>query len=420
MPSLRGLRLLVLVGAVGCGQDYANDDTPGSGDGGSPSSLRFYEDVAPILNDHCVSCHRPSGAAPFSLITLDDVLDNAGAIPPNVTTRKMPPYNADDSGACNTFEQARWLSDDQIKTITDWLASDRVPGDPTDAPAVPPPPPPLARVDATAAMTTPYTSDVALADDYRCFIVDPGVAVDSYVTGFEVRPGAPSIVHHILVFQLADANAETTAANLDAQTAGPGYTCFGGVGASANLIGVWAPGMRVASYPADTGLPIKAGRKMVLQIHYHSHGTPLTDTTAVDLMLEPTVPNPALLFLMADTNLYLPPQMPSVSVSSELQLPAILGQYNVWGVFPHMHTLGKTMRVELDHASRTECLIDVPRWDFNWQQGYFYDHAPLVAGGGDTVRINCNYDTTTRGTPTMWGEGTMDEMCLAFIYVSPY
>jgi len=92
----------------------------------------------------------------------------------------------------------------------------------------------------------------------------------------------------------------------------------------------------------------------------------------------------------------------------------------VWGVFPHMHTLGKTMRVELDHASRTECLIDVPRWDFNWQQGYFYDHAPLVAGGGDTVRINCNYDTTTRGTPTMWGEGTMDEMCLAFIYVSPY
>src|SRR5215467_7036955 len=107
--------------------------------------------------------------------------------------------------------------------------------------------------------------------------------------------------------------------------------------------------MRVESYPADTGLPIKAGRKMVLQIHYHSHGTPLADTTAVDLMLEPTVPNPALLYLMADTNLYLPPQMSSVSVSNQYQLPGILGQYNVWGVFPHMHTLGKTLRVEVDH-----------------------------------------------------------------------
>jgi mono/diheme cytochrome c family protein len=404
---------------VGCGKDYVADDdtTPDAAPG---NGLRFYEDVSPILMKHCVACHQPGGAGPFPLISLGDVIAAAPSIPGDVMSRRMPPYGADDSGSCNTFENARWLSDAEISTIVTWLAGDRAPGDPAAAPAVPPPPPPLARVDATAKMVDAYLPDPQMPDDYRCFIVDPGLAADTYLTGFEVRPGVPAEVHHILVFQLADANAETTAANLDAQSAGPGYTCFGGVGASANLVGVWAPGMRVASYPDGTGLALKGGRKMVLQVHYHPHGAPQPDTTAVDMMLASTVANPSFLYLVADPNLYLPPQMPSVAVVNQVQLPSFLPQYNVWGVFPHMHTLGRQLRVEVDHAGRTQCMIDVPRWDFNWQQGYFYDTAPKIAGGGDTVRISCTYDTSSRTTPVMWGEGTEDEMCLAFIYVSQY
>ena len=405
-----------LLVVAACGKDTSTDGP----DSGSSSSLRFYEDVAPILAEHCVACHRPGGAAPFSLITLDQVLDSAGAIPFQVMSRKMPPYGADNSGSCNTFDNARWLSDGEIKTLTDWLASTRAPGNAADAPKVPDPPPPLPRVDATAQMPVAYTPSASMEDDYRCFIVDPGIATDRYLTGFEVRPGQPTEVHHILMYQLDSAASETTAANLDAQSAGPGYTCFGGVGAGANLVGVWAPGMRVVSYPTGTGLPLKATRKIVLQIHYHPHGTSIPDTTAVDLMTETTVPNPSLLYLMADTNLYLPPMQANASVGSEVQLPGFLGQYNVWGVFPHMHTLGRTLHLDLVHAGHDQCLIDVPRWDFNWQQGYFYKGVPLVAGGGDTLRINCTYDTTGRTAPVTWGEGTNDEMCLAFVYVSPY
>ena len=86
---------------------------------------------------------------------------------------------------------------------------------------------------------------------------------------------------------------------------------------------------------------------MVLQIHYHPHGTSIPDTTAVDLMTETSVPHPSLLYLMADTNLYLPPMQANASVGSEVQLPGFLGQYNVWGVFPHMHTLGQTLSFSL-------------------------------------------------------------------------
>ncbi|HEU0030085.1 MAG TPA: hypothetical protein VFQ53_05605 [Kofleriaceae bacterium] len=404
-----------------CGNDSS---TPGDDDGPPdptpPAGLTFYEDVAPLLAKHCVGCHRPDGAAPFSLITADDVLAVDALIPDMVTTRQMPPWGADNSGACNTFRDARWMTDGEIATIVDWLAGDRALGDPALAPALPPLPPGLSRVDATAAMPVAYTPDAALDDDYRCFIVDPGIASDAFLTGFEVRPGEPAIVHHILMFQLDTAAAETTVADLDAQTAGPGYTCFGGVGAAASLLGVWAPGVRAATYPEGTGLAVKGGRKIVLQIHYHRGAMPLADQTAVDLRLEPTVPEPSFLYLLAAPDLYVPPGQASFTTTNQYQLPGFLGTYNVWGVFPHMHTLGRTLRVEVDHAGQPQCMVDVPRWDFNWQQGYFYDGPPKIAGGGDMLRISCTHDTTSRTEPVTWGEGTNDEMCLAFMYVSQY
>jgi hypothetical protein len=401
-----------------CGTDAEVPDPMSPPPPPPASSPRYYEDVAPIFVKHCAGCHRDGGAAPFSLVTYDDADSAPGSLPDKVKTRQMPPYAADDSGSCNTFEGARYLTDAEIATVTAWYSGSRDPGDPADAPALPDLPPGLPRVDATVAMSTAYVPTPALPNDYRCFVIDGNVAADSYLTGLQVRPGTPQVVHHILLFQLADAAAETTAENLDAQDPLPGYACFGGPGANANLLGVWAPGIRATTYPADTGLPVKTGRKFVMQVHYHDTTAPMSDQTSIDLMLATTVPNPAFLVLLPDTNLYLPPGMPAVTTTAELTLPSWIGNYNVWGVFPHMHTLGRQMRVEYDHAGRTACMIDVPRWDFNWQQGYFYDGPPLVVGGGDTLRIACTYDTTSRTTATMWGEGTEDEMCLAFAYAS--
>jgi len=414
--------LLVLATTLiaACGADVVPGDDTLPPDPPPGSGPQFYEQVAPIMHEHCVGCHREGGAAPFSLISYEDAMTVADLIPNMVSTRQMPPYAVDNSGACNTYENARWLSDDEIATVVDWASGDRLEGDPANAPPVPEVQPGLARVDATAAMTEPYTSDATLSDDYRCFLVDPGVATDTFLTGFEVRPGAPDVVHHILLFQLDTANAETAAANLDAQSPGPGYTCFGGPGAAASLVAVWAPGMRASTYPATTGLAIKGGRKMVLQIHYHDHGEVKPDQTAVDLMFDANVPEPSFLYLLADTDLYVPPQQQAFTVTKQYMLPGFLGAYNVWGVFPHMHTLGTKLRAEFDHAGQPQCLTDVQRWDFNWQQGYFYDGPPKVVGGGDMLRISCTYDTTSRGTPVTWGEGTDDEMCLAFLYVSQY
>ena len=344
--------LAVLVIVAACG----NDAVPGDDDDTPPDPIpgsgpRFYEDVAPIVIEQCATCHRDGGAGPFPLVTFEDAIAVADLIPSMVANRQMPPFNADNSGDCNTYTDARWLSDDQIATIVEWADGDRLEGDPAAAPALPALPPGLSRVDATAAMTESYSPAFARPDDYRCFIVDPAIAADTFLTGFEVRPGSPQIVHHILLFQLSDANAETQVANLDAQSAGAGYECFGGVWAGANLLAVWAPGVRASTYPATTGLAVQGGRKMVLQIHYHEHQTVVADQTAIDLMLESSVPEPSLLYLLAAPDLYVPPQQEAFVVTNQYMLPNILPTYNVWGVFPHMHKLGRSLRTDIVRAT---------------------------------------------------------------------
>ena len=90
----------------------------------------------------------------------------------------------------------------------------------------------------------------------------------------------------------------------------------------------------------------------------------------------------------------------------------------VWGVFPHMHTLGRQIRVDLNQADGSDqCMVDVPRWDFHWQMAYWLND-PIRVTPQDAATISCTYDTTSRDTVVHFGDGTQDEMCLAFVYVT--
>jgi hypothetical protein len=133
----------------------------------------------------------------------------------------------------------------------------------------------------------------------------------------------------------------------------------------------------------------------------------------MEVRLEDSVAKTGFMFLTANVGLVLPPGEASVVDQTQYQVPDFPGSLEVWGAVPHMHTLGRRLRVEL----QDQCVIDVPRWNFNWQRMYFYDE-PLVAHGGDAVTIGCEYDTTSQDQPVYWGEGTSDEMCLAFLYVA--
>lgn len=379
----------------------------------------FHEDIAPLFQKHCNNCHIKGGIAPFPLDNYQDAFENGDLIREYVLTGEMPPFHINNSGDCQTYQEARVLSEEEKALVVNWVDSGMLEGDPNTELPPPTPPPALDRVDAIADMGVDYLPDANLTDDYRCFIIDPQLETDKFLTAYEVIPGEPTVVHHMVLFAVDTPEDEAAAQALDDADPRPGYTCFGDSGVSgARLITAWAPGVAVQKFPANTGLPLTAGRKLIMQVHYNTLAGILPDRTQLALQLEDNVPLEAVNVLVGDFDFVLPPGQEEVITTEEFSLDALPISVRAHAVFPHMHILGRTMRIELDRADgSTECVADVPDWDFHWQQFFLYSNAVRV-NPTDTLRISCSYDTRGVTEPVTFGEGTTDEMCLAFFYIT--
>ncbi|MEZ4297377.1 MAG: hypothetical protein R3B70_20600 [Polyangiaceae bacterium] len=401
-------------GAGGAG----GGDAGGGQGGGAQAGPTYYEDVAPLLNKHCVGCHSEGGIAPFTLTSYENAKAVSGLMKLRTETREMPPWNPSNDGDCNTYKDARWLSDAEIALLGAWNDAGTPEGDPKNAPADPEPPKGLDKVDLTVDTGFDYTPDDTLVDEYRCFVIDLGLSEDRFVTGYEVLPGDKRVVHHAILFVTESDAADAQAEANDAADPKPGYTCFGGpgVGASQWTLG-WAPGSRATMYPEGTGLKIGAGRKGILQIHYNLSNGAFPDRTTVKMTLESSVAKQAQITKVGTSNINLPPGQADAPATGSLQVPAGAGQFQVWGVGPHMHQRGHTLRVDYELNGQKTCIVDVPNWDFHWQGLALYDK-PLAGKGGGTLSIRCGYDTTGEMETITNGEGTDDEMCINFLYVT--
>jgi mono/diheme cytochrome c family protein len=412
---------------AGSGNDAAStDDTGSTVDGGAVGDVTYYGQVRPILAQHCVGCHTAGGIGPIALDSYDAARTAAPLVANYTASRRMPPFLADNSGACQQFTTNDWLSDADIATLDTWNRTGRLEGDPST------PAPPARMVQHLSGPTVhtidlglDYAPNSAVTDDYRCFLVN--APADGYVTGYEVHPGNARIVHHVIVYAPIDAAASTEAQNLDAAEAGPGYTCFGGSGTNAMPVVLWAPGGGATTFPRGTGLQIDGTRPLIVQVHYNlrSFTAGDTDRTSVDMQIEASA-TPAYLLPLIDDTFSIPPRMASYSHTHQEALAPIfdylsgtgISVLHVYGQFPHMHTMGRDLQVDLHRADgSSECQIHVPRWDFNWQLPYWYTH-PVLLRATDSLSVTCNWDSSSRDTTTTWGEGTQDEMCLSFFYLS--
>lgn len=235
------------------------------------------------------------------------------------------------------------------------------------------------------------------------------------------------------------------------------YDCFGGSGVSGSaLLGAWAPGAFPFEAPDGTAIRVPAGARLVVQIHYHPAGEVAElDRTAVQLRWAEAAPErEALLALLgnastrgegllrgpndqgANPEFRIPAGVADHVETIEYAVPEEDGPYAIFSAGTHMHYVGVDMLIEVDHAAptadegATECLVQTPRWDFEWQRAYSYD-APLdqvpTLRGGDTIRLRCTYDNTLDNPGTRvaledagldepvdvyLGEETLDEMCL--------
>lgn len=382
------------------------------------SEPTYYEDVAPILSENCAGCHRAGGIAPFVLTDYESARSRAGSIADATREREMPPMPVDNSGACNQYSNARWLSNREIETLGKWADAGAPEGD-SDAPRkAAHVEPELENPDVVIGLPEAYTpsSPTNGKDDYRCFVVPAPVDTQQFLTSFQVYPGDARVVHHVIVYQPVSAAAVAEAHAFDDAEEGEGYTCFGSPLVDASPFALWAPGVKRMDMPERTGVPLAANRELVIQIHYNLDNGTFPDQTTVGLKFatEPVIPG--IYLSVANTDMMLAPGQPLVESSSTDQYEEPL-HFKVHGAMPHMHTLGRTLHAEAEAAGQTRCLVDVDRWDFHWQNAWWYE-TPLELDAVRSLSIRCGFDTRSRTDIVTWGDSTSDEMCISYFYAT--
>jgi hypothetical protein len=220
----------------------------------------------------------------------------------------------------------------------------------------------------------------------------------------------------VIVYQPYSNEQFEAAQLLDAAEDGPGYTCFGSPLVDAAPFALWAPGVGRMDMPAGTGVALGANRGLVMQVHYNHENGAYPDQTSVKLKFaeQPVIPGEYI--AVANGDMMLPPGREFVESSSTDEYPDSFDM-KVHGALPHMHTLGRTMRVEAEASGETRCLVEVDRWDFHWQNAWWYEQ-PLALEEVRSLSISCGFDTRGRTETVTWGDSTRDEMCISYFYVT--
>ncbi|HWE96603.1 MAG TPA: hypothetical protein VG269_21770 [Tepidisphaeraceae bacterium] len=380
----------------------------------------FNKDVAPIVFDHCASCHRPGEVAPFPLLTYADVKKHAKEIDQVITSRQMPPWRPEHG--YGDFIGERRLTDGQIDTLEGWLKSEKAEGNAADLPATPKFPQgwQLGEPDLVVKMPEAYTVKAEGRDEFRIFVLPLNLTEDKYVEAVEYRPGNRKIVHHALLYLDTSGRAK----QLDDADPLPGYGHGGGLGfMPSGGLGGWAPGVTPRRLPDGIGRLVKKGSDLVLQTHFHPSGKVETEQSTVGLYFAKKTPQKLFISTMQIAGrLDIPAGEKNYETSRSFVVPT---DVKLAGVFPHAHLLCKEVQVTATLPDGKELsIIWIKDWDWDWQDEYLYQH-PIDIPQGTKVFMRFRYDNsadnprnpTTPPRRVRWGEQTQDEMALVFFQI---
>jgi hypothetical protein len=314
-------------------------------------------------------------------------------------------------------------------------------------------------------------------DDYRCFLLDPKLVKPAFVTGVNVIPGRPDLVHHVILFHVAPGDVAAAEAK-DAEEKGEGWTCFGGTGLagdvtagldSAPWLAAWAPGGGESLLARDVGIPLEAGSRIIMQVHYNLLAGTGQDISSARLRIAPgdaDLRPLETLLLPAPVELPCRPGRRGALCDRDAAVLDVMGRFGnqagftvaglqllcggnvkhpkpspvqscdrtvseagtIRAVAGHMHLLGRSIKIELNPGrpdART--LLDIGVWDFD-NQGAVPLRRPADVVPGDVLRVTCKHDQSLRDLlPSfdnqperyvVWGEGTTDEMCLGIVLLT--
>ena len=374
------------------------------------------EDIAKIMYGNCTSCHRPGGMAPFSLTTYDDVSPMAAWLDQNIQSTNMPPWPADEN--YKSFVHQRVLNQQDKQTFSNWVAAGAPSGDLRFAPSVPFYSNGSQLGNPDLSLQTSNFTVTQSGDQYHNFVLPISSNQLKYATAVEVIPGNTEIVHHALVF------IDTNTTTIDPNSLNAGI--------NSELIYSYVPGAVPYYSPVGMGFRIPPNARIILQIHYAPGSQGLVDNTVVNLKL--TTQTQRRIRVTAALNhintlVDGPLNIPANQIKTFNESLLINSNLTVLYAFPHMHLLGKSIRswANLPVTNDTIRFVNIPEWDFNWQDNYVFPNA-IKLPIGSTIKATAVYDNTNSNpnqpsSPPIDvgpGEGTFDEMMIVFFAYTPY
>jgi peroxiredoxin len=361
----------------------------------------YSKEVAPLLRQNCVECHRPEGIGPWPMTGYSHVKHYARMIEEVLLTRRMPPWDPDpDYGK---FANAHVLTAPETQTLVRWVegGSPRGEGaDPLTEPLAPLPDWPLGEPDRVLRLPTVQEIPATGVLEYRYIHIPSPFTNEVWISGTDIKPGNRQVVHHVILYaKWPDCPDD-------------------GTGNGVHLCG-WAPGLPPSPFPDGVGRRLPAGAELTAEVHYTTCGSAQTDQSEIALYLSPgPQPRMAQIRRAVEIDVDIPPGSDEArhSATYGFKRPA-----TIYSLMPHMHFRGKWMRYDLLLPNgKRETLLNVPRYDFNWQLGYQLAtprHVPagawlLVTGAFDNSPDNpANPDPQKR---VHFGLQSWDEMFIGF------
>lgn len=364
--------------------------------------VTYTKDIAGLFQEHCVACHRTGEVGPFALSSYEDAVNWSSTIKEVVEEKRMPPWHAETE--IGTFKNDRRLTDEDQKKLFTWIENGMPQGNPADLPA----PPHFAegwqipKPDVVYAMEKPYSVPATGTVEYQYFPINAEINEDKWIVAAEARPGNRAVVHHLILYFVP-----------------PGFQRRAEEASLKNSLAVFAPGMPAWQAPPGMARKIPAGSKLFIQAHYTPNGAATTDLSSAGLVFVDAkdVRQQLMTDAVINFRLRIPPKQDNVMFKAEYTLPR---DTQLVSLFPHMHLRGKAFRIEsVDKAGTSRTLLNVPRYDFNWQNTYVFGDQ-LVLPEGTKLICSAWYDNSEKNPanpdPSQtvgWGDQTWEEMFVA-------
>ena len=366
----------------------------------SRDGVNYAEHVAPLLQKHCQSCHRPNQVAPFALLSYDDAKGHAAMIAEVIEERRMPPSFHDPRvGSITTHPQ---LSNDEVETLLAWTNTGAPRGDPARDPA------PLVWPKSEWDIAEPdlilqskdYKLPATGLVGYKYIVLEPAFEHDSWVSQIQILPSNRRVVHH---------------ANLYIEQ--PGTRA----GLPAFITG-YVPGGDVTIYDPNTAVRIPAGASLQLQIHYITTGKEEVDRIRVGVVFaKKTVRHEQKILYVINNTFRIPPMDPAFEMRAR---NVFLTRAHVGALFTHMHVRGRDMTYIARYPNgQSETLLSIPNYSFDWQMAYRLGPEKRIVPPGTVIETISHYDNSPwnpfNPDPTKTvreGQQTHQEMNYGFVF----